>query len=119
MTTTLNEFVDTQEEFWKVVSERYAESEITEFRTFFNPLFYLPDDMEVTNDAHPINVYGGDRATSENVDKLRQKIVDDCTVAYPDTLLRYMFEEEDHPIYEAVLAMIRKYRDLGNTLRNE
>ena len=118
MPTTYNEFQDKQEEFWKAVQERFEESEIHDFRKFFVPLFYLREDLDVSDSSNPLNLYGADRATSENIDQLRTKITDDCD-SCPGQLLRYMFEEEDHPIYEALIAMIRTYRDLGNTLRSE
>ena len=118
MPTTYNEFQDKQEEFWKAVLVHFEESEITDFRKFFVPLFYLPDDVNVSDSSHPVNLYGADRATSENIDELRTKITSDFPDC-PGQLLRYMFEEEDHAIYEALVAMIRTYRDLGNTLRSE
>lgn len=114
--TSFNHFQDAQEEFWKVVYERYSESEITEFKKFFVPLFYLPDDVSVSDSTHPLNIYGADN--SSNIDRLRTKIVDSYTDTLPDTLLRRMFEEEDHPIYEALHTMIRKYQELGNYMRN-
>jgi hypothetical protein len=117
MPTTYNEFQDKQEEFWKAVRERFQESEIIEFNKFFVPLFYI-DELSISFYSHPLNVYGADRATNENIDALRTKITDDYTSG-PVQLLRYMFEEEDHPIYEALFAMISTYKDLGNTVRAE
>ncbi len=117
MPTTYNHFQDKQEEFWKAVKEHFEESEIYDFRKFFVPLFYLRDDIEVSDSSNPVNLYGADRSTDENIDQLRTKIADDCD-SCPGQLLRYMFEEEDHVIYEALVAMIRTYRDLGNTLRS-
>jgi hypothetical protein len=117
MPTTYNEFQDKQEEFWKAVLEHFEESEIYDFRKFFVPLFYLPGDVEVSDSSHPVNLYGADRANSENVDQLRSKITDDCD-SCPGQLLSYMFEDEDHAIYEALIAMIRTYKYLGNTLRS-
>ena len=118
MPATYNEFQDKQEEFWKAVLEHFEESDIYDFRKFFVSLFYLPDDVEVDDSSHPVNLYGADRSTSENIDQLRSKITDDCD-SCPGQLLRCMFEEEDHAIYEALNAMIRTYRDMGNTLRDE
>ncbi len=116
MPTTYNEFQDKQEEFWAAVRERFEEeSEYKEFHTFFVPLFYI-GELDISDNSHPLNLYGADRATSDNIDALRTKITDDCNYC-PPQLLRYMFEEEDNPIYEALVAMIRKYRDLGNTMR--
>ena len=115
MPTTYNDFQDKQEEFWAAVREHFEISEITAFHKFFVPLFYI-GELDISNSSHPLNVYGADRATSENIDALRTKITDDCD-SCPGQLLRYMFEEEDHAIYEALVAMIRTYRDLGNTMR--
>jgi hypothetical protein len=116
-TVTYNHFQDKQEEFWKTVMDRFEEPDIYEFKKFFAPLFFLPD-LDVTDSTHPVNLYGADRATSENIDTLRTKIVDDCTTC-PQDLLRYMFEETDHPIYEALVAMIRTYKRLGNAMRSD
>ena len=117
MPTSYNEFQDKQEEFWKAVLEHFEESDISDFRKFFVPLFYLPDDVEVSDSSHPVNLYGADRSADENIDQLRTKITDDFD-SCPGQLLRYMFEEEDHDIYEALVAMIRTYKDVGNTLRS-
>jgi hypothetical protein len=117
MPITYNNFQDKQEEFWKAVSERFEESEIYDFRKFFAPLFFLPGDVDVNDSSHPVNLYGVDRATSENIDQLRTKITDDCTTC-PGQLLRYMFEEEDHAIFIALKSMIRTYKYVGNTLRS-
>ncbi len=115
MPTTYNDFQDKQEEFWAAVREHFENSEIAEFHKFFVPLFYI-GELDISNSSHPLNLYGADHATSENIDALRTKITDDCD-SCPGQLLRYMFEEEDHAIYEALVAMIRTYRDLGNTMR--
>jgi hypothetical protein len=45
------------------------------------------------------------------------KITDQCD-SCPGQLLRYMFEEEDHAIYELLFAMMITYKNLGNTLRS-
>lgn len=116
MPTTYNEFQTKQEEFWAAVRERFEEYEYKEFHTFFIPLFFLPDNVEVSDVAHPVNLYGADRSTDQNIDALRIKITSDCN-SCPAQLLRYMFEEEDHAIYEALVAMIRTYKLLGNSMR--
>ena len=115
MPTTYNDFQDKQEEFWAAVREHFENSEIAAFHKFFVPLFYI-GELDISNSSHPLNLYGADRATSDNIDALRTKITDDCDFC-PGQLLGYMFEEEDHSIYEALVAMIRTYRDLGNTMR--
>jgi hypothetical protein len=117
MPTTYNDFQDKQEEFWAAVRVHFEESDISNFRKFFVPLFYLPDNVEVSDSSHPVNLYGADRSTDENVDQLRTKITDGFD-SCPGQLLRYMFEEEDHDIYEALVAMIHTYKQLGNTLRS-
>ena len=108
MPTTYNEFQDKQEGFFEY-------SEIAEFHAFFVPLFYI-DTLDISNSSDPLNLYGADRATSDNIDALRVKITEDCD-SCPGQLLSFMFEDEDHDIHEALVAMIRKYKDLGNSVR--
>ena len=117
MTTTINDFLDKQEAFWDAVRQDFQEEEIQEFRRFLVPLFYLPDLTPISDSSHPINLYGADRTNSENIDQLRVKITDDFN-SCPGQLLRYMFEEEDHDIFEALVTMMITYKDLGNTLRS-
>lgn len=116
MPTTYNDFQDKQEEFWAAVRAHFEESDISNFRKFFVPLFYLPDNVEVSDAAHPVNLYGADRSTDENIDQVRTKIIDDFN-SCPGQLLRYMFEEEDHAIYLSLVTLINTYKELGNTLR--
>jgi hypothetical protein len=118
--TTYNEFISKQEEFWIAVYESFEHSEICGFKDFFVSLFALSDHISLNDNLHPINIYGVNRATSENIDQLRTKITNDYDISnepLPGDILRYMFEEETHPIYEALVAMIRKYKQYGNTLR--
>jgi len=83
---------------------------------FFVPLFYL-GELDISNSSHPLNLYGANRPTDENINALRIKITDDLN-SCPGQLLRYMFEEEDHAIYLAFVRLIRTYKELGNTLRS-
>lgn len=116
---TYNTFQDKQEEFWKAVNERFTEDEQTGFRKFFIPLFFFPESVTVASSSHPLNIYGAS-GLNDNIDRLRVKIVDECTSpSPPHNLLRYMFEEEDHPIYEAFHTMIRTYMELGNAMRDD
>lgn len=120
MPPTYNHFQDAQEEFWKAVLECFEESEITDFRKFFVPLFFLPDDMSVHSSSHPINKFGSNATISSNMDTLRSTITDDFdTDSCPSNLLQYMFENEDHDIYEALVKMIRRYKELGIYLRGD
>jgi hypothetical protein len=124
MPITYNHFQNAQEEFWKAVLDCFDESSIVEFRKFLVPLFYLPDEHEyvsVHSSSHPINKYGRNVNTTTNMEALRITITDelDSDDVYPSDLLRYMFEETDHPIYEALAVMIGKYRQLGNYLRGD
>jgi hypothetical protein len=120
MPPSYNHFQNAQEEFWKAVLESFEESDITDFRTFFIPLFFIPEDVSVHSSEHPINKYGRNVSISTNMDALRSTITEDFDVdSCPDNLLEYMFEEEDHDIYEALAEMIRKYKELGNYLRND
>jgi hypothetical protein len=116
MPTTYNDFIDKQEEFWAAVRECFEESEYKEFYKFFVPLFYL-GELDISNSSHPLNLYGANRPTDENINALRIKITDDLN-SCPGQLLRYMFEEEDHPIYLAFVRLINTYKELGNTLRS-
>lgn len=120
MPITYNTFQNKQEEFWKAVNERFSEDELVEFREFFIPLFFFPDSVSVTSSAHPLNMYGVASGLTDNIDRIRVKIVDECTSPPPpQNLLRYMFEEEDHPIYEAFHTMVRTYMELGNAMRDD
>jgi hypothetical protein len=116
MPTTYNNFIDKQEEFWETVGQHFEDSEIFEFRQFLIPLFYLPELVPIQDCSHPLAMYGADRATSENMDQLRMKITDEFH-SCPGDLLQYMFEEEDHAVYLALVAMLDTYKNLGNTLR--
>jgi hypothetical protein len=117
---TYNTFQDKQEEFWKTVNDRFSEDEQSGFRTFFIPLFIFPDTVTVASSSHPLNIYGAAAGLNDNIDRIRVKIMDECTSpAPPQNLLRYMFEEEDHPIYEAFHTMMRTYMELGNSMRDD
>jgi F0F1-type ATP synthase gamma subunit len=114
---TLNHFLDAQEKFWDTIMEDFEQHEIADFKIFFNKLFYLPDNVTIHDPMHPLNQYGADSSTNENKDRLRVKITENGE-SCPNQLLSSMFEDEDHPIYEALVEMIRKYRDLGNYIRD-
>jgi hypothetical protein len=117
MPTTYNDFQDKQEEFWKAVREQFEDSETNRFNKFFVPLFYI-DELNISDSSNPLNLYGADRSITDNIDALRAKITYEMSEDMcPGQLLRYMFEEEDHSIYEALVTMLRTYRDLGNTIR--
>jgi hypothetical protein len=121
MPVSYNHFQNAQEEFWKAVLNVFDESEILEFRKFFVPLFYLPDDdVSIYSSSHPLNKYGRNVNTTTNMEALRITILDECeSDAYPSNMIRCMFEDTDHPIYEALKEMLSKYKRLGNYLRGD
>jgi hypothetical protein len=104
------------ESLWDAVATLEPDTNIQPLKGVFNGLFHASEDMDVTDQHHPITRFARCGSIADCQANLQAAVIEDTADLGVSSITNMMFDVPDTPCFDATMNVLRVWRAYTRTL---
>lgn len=112
----INDFHNALESLWDAVAILEPDTNIQPLKGVFNDLFRASEEMDVTDQHHPMTRFARCGSIADCQASLKAAVIEDTADLGVSSITNMMFDVPDTPCFNATMEVLRVWRAYARTL---